>query len=82
MLFRSRRNLYAHETACQRKVHEYGDQNVTKVLVYWNISFDEDDNHNNTLWVRCFEGKGNDRNPTLCHMPFNLQIVVVFPLVS
>ena len=23
-------------------MHEYGDQNVTKVLVHWKISFDED----------------------------------------
>ena len=30
-----------HETACQREMHEYGDQNVTKVLVHWKISFNE-----------------------------------------
>ena len=53
-----RRNVHVHETACQREVHEYDDQNVTKVLVHWDISFDEDTNHNNTLWTRCFEGKG------------------------
>ena len=31
-----------HRTTCQREMHEYGDQNVTKVLVHWKISFDED----------------------------------------
>ena len=30
-----------HGTTCQREMHEYGDQNVTKVLVYWKISFNE-----------------------------------------
>ena len=37
-----KRNLHVYGTACQREVHEYDDQNVTKVLVYWKISFDED----------------------------------------
>ena len=37
-----RRNLHVYAIACQREMHEYGDQNVTKVLVYWKISFDED----------------------------------------
>ena len=37
-----RRNLHAHTTACQKEMHEYGDQNVTKILVHWKISFDED----------------------------------------
>ena len=36
-------------TTCQREMHEYADQNVTKVLVHWKISFTEDANHNNTL---------------------------------
>ena len=58
-----RRNLYIHRTACQREVHKYGDQNTTKVLVHWKISFDEDVNRNNTLWTRCFEGEENIRNP-------------------
>ena len=29
-------------TACQKEMHEYGDQNVTKVLDQWKISFDKD----------------------------------------
>ena len=36
-----RRNLHVHGTTCQREMHEYGDQNVTKVLVHWKISFNE-----------------------------------------
>ena len=31
-----------HKTACQREMHEYGDQNITTVLVHWKFSFDED----------------------------------------
>ena len=31
-----------HGTACQREMHEYGNQNLTNVLVHWKISFDED----------------------------------------
>ena len=30
-----------HGTACQREMQEHGDQNVTRVLVYWKIPFDE-----------------------------------------
>ena len=30
-----------HGTACQREMHEYGDQNITSVLVHWKISFNE-----------------------------------------
>ena len=30
-----------HGNTCQREIHEYGNQNVTKVLVHWKISFDE-----------------------------------------
>ena len=30
-----------HGTACQREMHEYGGQNVMKVLVHWKISFNE-----------------------------------------
>ena len=37
-----RKNLHVHVTACQREMYEYGDQNVTTVLVHWKISFDED----------------------------------------
>ena len=29
-------------TACQKEMHEYSDQNVTKVLDQWKISFDKD----------------------------------------
>ena len=32
--------------------------------------------------ARCFEGEGNDMNPKLCHMSYNLFIVVVILLVS
>ena len=73
-----RRNLHVLKTACQREMHEYGDQNVTKVLVHWKISFNEDANHNNTLWTRCFEGEGNDvKKPyryidnNFCNVAFN-----------
>ena len=57
-----RLNLHVHKTDCQRDVHEYGDQNILR-LIHWKISFDGDANHNNTLWTRCFEGEGNVRNP-------------------
>ena len=41
--------LKVHETISQREVYEYGDQDVTKILVHWKIIFDDDTNHNNTL---------------------------------
>ena len=36
-----RRNLHVHGTTCQREMYEYGDQNATKVLAKWKISFNE-----------------------------------------
>ena len=49
--------LKVHETISQREVYEYGDQDVTKILVLWKISFDDDANHNNTLWA-ILKGRG------------------------
>ena len=49
--------LKVHETTNQREVYEYCDQDVTKILVLWKISFDDDANHNNTLWV-ILKGRG------------------------
>ena len=51
------RILKVHETTSQIEVYEYGDQDVTKILVHWKISFDDDDKHNNTLWV-ILKGRG------------------------
>ena len=42
--------LKVHETISQGEVYEYGDQDVTKILVHWKIIFDDDTNNNNTLW--------------------------------
>ena len=49
--------LKVHETISQREVYEYGDQDVTKILVNWKISFDGDANNNNTLWA-ILKGRG------------------------
>ena len=43
--------LKVHETTSQTEVYEYGDQDVTKILVHWKISFDDDANNNNTMWA-------------------------------
>ena len=43
--------LKVHETTNQWDVYEYCDQDVTKILVLWKISFDDDANHNNILWA-------------------------------
>ena len=52
-----KRVLKVHETPNQREVYEYGDQDVIKILVLWKISFDDDANHNNTLWA-ILKGRG------------------------
>ena len=52
-----KRVLKVHETTNQREVYEYGDQDVTKILVLWKISFDDDANYNNTLWA-ILKGRG------------------------
>ena len=49
--------LKVHESTSQREVYEYVDQDVTKILVHWKISFDDDEEHNNTLWV-VLKGRG------------------------
>ena len=51
------RILKVHETTSQREVYEYGDQDVSKILVHWKFSFDDDDEHNNTLSV-FLKGRG------------------------
>ena len=43
--------LKVHKTTSQREVYEYGDQDVTKILVLWKISIDDDANHNSTMWA-------------------------------
>ena len=53
-----RRNLHVYGTACQREMHEYGDQNVTKVLVHWKISFDEDAISQQHLVSKVFSREG------------------------
>ena len=49
--------LKVHETTSQREVYEYGDEDVTKILVPWKISFDDDANNNNTLCA-ILKGRG------------------------
>ena len=52
-----KRILKVHKTTSQREVYEYGDQDVTKILVLWKISIDDDANHNSTMWA-VLKGRG------------------------
>ena len=52
-----KRILKVHKTTSQRDLYEYGDQVVTKILVLWKSSFNDDANHNNTMWA-VLKGRG------------------------
>ena len=52
-----KRILKVHKTTSQRDLYEYGDQVVTKILVLWKSSVNDDANHNNTMWA-VLKGRG------------------------